>query len=218
MKKSLVPLLCCCVLISGFAAEIASYDFTGREMKSTGKLELPFFTNDVKIGGTDRMRSLYFNGEKSRASIPDSGSFHLLKGGTVLVKLKVETKPESGCHMFILKTGEWCLGKAKDDKLYFNFSSTDGKAGPGIRVRCDFSKTQHIGISVFPDDKYIICANGKKLASGVLTMPSAPLYNEKGILIGSGWGAVWNFKGDIFNLKLLDEPLSEAQLNAATGE
>ena len=109
MKKSLAALLSCCALPPVFAAEIVNYDFTGRELKSSGKLDLPFYSGDVKIGGTDQKRSLYFNGEKSRASIPDSGSFHLLKGGTVLIKLKVETKPKSEHHMFILKSGEWWL-------------------------------------------------------------------------------------------------------------
>ncbi|MCI6289052.1 MAG: hypothetical protein MR727_10055 [Lentisphaeria bacterium] len=218
MKKSLAALLFCCVLPPVFAAEIVNYDFTGRELKSSGKLELPFYSGDVKIGGTDQKRSLYFNGEKSCASIPDSGSFHLLKGGTVLIKLKVETKPKSEHHMFILKSGEWWLAKDKGGKLYFNFCYADGKAGSGVMIPCDFSKTLCIGISVFPDDKYIICTNGKKLASGILTIPSAPLYNEKGIILGSGWGHLWNFKGDIFKLKLLDEPLSETQLTAATGE
>ena len=134
MKKSLAALLSCCALPPVFAAEIVNYDFTGRELKSSGKLDLPFYSGDVKIGGTDQKRSLYFNGEKSRASIPDSGSFHLLKGGTVLIKLKVETKPKSEHHMFILKSGEWWLAKDKGGKLYFNFCYADGKAGSGVMI------------------------------------------------------------------------------------
>lgn len=206
MKKLIVLSIFAVFALS--AAEVANFDFTGASPEISGKYGMPRFKN-TKIGGDASRRSLAFDGKEAAATL-FAKDFHLLKGGSVVVRVKLAEK-EKNLHMIIVKSDEWWLAR-QSNKIYFNFCQGENQAATGVFVPCDWSKEITVGVSVFPDDKYIICADGKVLKSGILSVNDAPCYTTKPVIIGNGWGGLWSMKGDLYALRLYDEPLSEADL------
>ncbi|MBE6375931.1 MAG: hypothetical protein E7050_05640 [Lentisphaerae bacterium] len=207
MKKFLF-LASCCAAFALSAAEVANFDFTGAVPQASGKYSLPRFKK-TEIGGDENKRSLYFDGKDAVGTL-FAKDFHILKGGSVVVKLKIADKKKN-LHMIVVKPDEWWLAR-QGNKIYFNFCQGNKQAAYGVLVPCDWSKETTIGVSVFPDDTYIVCADGKVLKSGVLSINDSPCYNDKPITIGNGWGSVWSMLGDLYALRLYDEPLAEAEL------
>ncbi|MBE6378884.1 MAG: hypothetical protein E7051_08735 [Lentisphaerae bacterium] len=205
MKKLIVLSIFAVFALS--AAEVANFDFTGASPEISGKYGMPRFKN-TKIGGDASRRSLAFDGKEAAATL-FAKDFHLLKGGSVVVRVKLADKNKN-LHMIVVKPYEWWLAR-QGNKIYFNFCQGNKQAAYGVYVPCDFSKEITIGVSVFPDDTYIICADGKVLKKGILSINDAPCYTDNPITVGNGWGG-WSMKGDLYALRLYDEPLSEADL------
>ena len=218
MKKIFIPL--CLIFASAtlWSTEpLLRYDYKGDAPKFTGEYAAPVVTGKPSIGGTDSASAIAFDGKRDFLTVPGSNSLHLTGGGTLAATVKFNDNGTEGgkadAHdMIFFKPDEFLLGRT-GDQLYFNMKSgkqwamtsyakLPATAAPlkvAATVRRDGDKSE---ITLYINGKQVF----RKRFAGEPDTTDAP------VTIGKGWGGPWFLNGELSDLAIYNQPLTESEI------
>ena len=196
------------ILLTASAAYAMDFDFTRKTPVSNGQIPMIKLQDFMTIGGTPQYRSLEFNGKNQPISVEESEKISATNGLSIAFEAKFADKGESTNSMLIMKPKEWLLGR-NGKTLYFNLYSK-GNWGKGVKLPMDFSDKIKLALIYSPNGRLVI--NDGKTSRVIQLDQERPDTGDKPVIIGGGWGELWNFKGEIYRLKISPQTWSQTEI------
>lgn len=186
------------------------FDFTANPPTAKGKVPMLKLDDSLKIGGTNERTALNFDG-KSKIQVPDSDFLSLDNGLTVAIEIDSKDKGDGkNLQMIILKRNEWCLYRS-GNKLSFLWKS--GKKWIAVyHKNMSFDTPHKFVLTLSKDRKLNFHLDGKHIRVVKLDNFDAPNKQSKEVItLGGGWNN-WDFKGDIYQLKILNKVWNKEEI------
>ena len=186
------------------------FDFTANPPLARGKVPMLKLDDSLRIGGTSERTALNFDG-KSQITIPGSAHLGLQPGLTVAMELESQDKGDGkNCQMIVFKRNEWLIYRV-GNRLDFLWKSNK-KWVAVYRKNMTFEKPHKFVITLDKDRKFNFYLDGRHIRVAAMDALEKPNPNGKELVtLGGGWNK-WDFKGDIYQLRIFNKVWSKNEI------